>query len=72
MAPQQIPREAEDDQDDRDQEVIMAVDSARNGDFGCSYYVASSNTLYVMSDIRNGDTELLECCKRRSLPQCPC
>lgn len=49
----------EEDDDDLN-EIIMAVDSLQRGTIGCSYYVASTETLHVMCDMKFGDEEIVQ------------
>lgn len=44
-------------------EVIMAVDLTDRGNIGCAYYVARTETLYFMEDVRLGDAEMVDACE---------
>ena len=55
---------AEDDLD----EVVMAVNTGSNGLFGCSYFTAQQQKLSLMSDVRDGNYEILDCRTCFSIP----
>lgn len=44
-------------------EAIMAVDLTDRGNIGCAYYVARTETLYFMEDVRLGDAEMVDACE---------
>ena len=44
-------------------EVIMAVHLTDHGAIGCAYYVARTETLYFMEDVKMGDVEMVDSCK---------
>ena len=58
--------EDQDNEDDCQEAIVMAVNSNGNGDFGCCYFVNRESNLFVMSDVQNGNLDLLNC--RRALP----
>ena len=41
-------------------EVIMAVNVTDRGTVGCSYYVARTETLYFMEDLRMGGHDIVD------------
>ena len=51
-------------------EVIMAVDLIDRGNIGCAYYVARTETLYFMEDVRMGDAEMVDTCETPNLLCC--
>lgn len=54
--------------DDDLDEVVMAVNAGSNGLFGCSYFTAQEQKLSLMSDVRNGNFEILDCRTYFSIP----
>ena len=44
-------------------EVIMCVDMREKDTVGCCYYVARDQALFVMADVANGGTEIIESCE---------
>ncbi|KAK7952460.1 mismatch repair protein 5 [Apiospora aurea] len=41
-------------------EVILALDTKKNGNLGCAYYVASEETLFLMEDVSMAGLEIVE------------
>lgn len=44
-------------------EVVMAVNLTDRGTVGCAYYVARTETLYFMEEMRMGNAEVVDACK---------
>ena len=42
----------------------MALDVRDRGTLGCCYYVAGEEKLYVMQDVRNDASELVDTCQQ--------
>ena len=46
-------------------EVVMAVDLKDRGTVGCCYYIAREEKLYLMEDVKNGGSEIIDTRKLR-------
>ena len=58
---QRFSQEDDEDSENIDEDVIMAVEASSKGSIGCCYYLAEERRLLVMSDISGGEsTEILE------------
>lgn len=54
----------DDDADNEDlSEVVMAVNLTDRGTVGCAYYVARTETLYFMEEMRMGNAEVVDACR---------
>jgi len=51
---------ADGNEDDSIQEVVMAVDMRDRGTVGCCYYVAAQEALYLMADIKAAGLEVID------------
>ena len=57
----QLSQEDDEDGEELDEDVIMAVEASSKGSIGCCYYLAEERRLLVMSDVNGGEsTEILE------------
>ncbi|PYH87180.1 DNA mismatch repair protein Msh5 [Aspergillus uvarum CBS 121591] len=46
--------------DDELDQVIVAIDSRESGTVGCSYYSVREEKLYLLGDLRNSDSEVID------------
>ena len=56
-ASDELDRSIEDSQD----EIVMAINANNSGSFGCSYFAANDQSLWLMSDVKYGNVELVDC-----------
>jgi hypothetical protein len=52
-----------DEDEDNLSEIVMGINMLGNGTVGCAYYVARTETLYFMEDVRMGGADIVDACK---------
>jgi DNA mismatch repair protein MSH5 len=54
---------ADEDETDEHNEIVMAVDVKTPGTVGCCYYAACDEKLFLMEDLKLGGVDAVEACK---------